>query len=64
MAQFRRFERAIGGGDVYVNVEQVTYVNTNRGDGGGTHIHFGSESSGVVVAGVPEDIMKALGATT
>lgn len=64
MAQFRRFERAIGGGDVYVNVEQVTYVNTNRGDGGGTHIHFGSESSGVVVVGVPEDIMKALGATT
>jgi|GEM_PF-4722992 len=63
MVQFRRFERAIGGGEVYVNVEQVTYVNRNRGDGGGTLIHFGSESGGVIVVGDPGDIMKVFGAT-
>jgi hypothetical protein len=56
MANFKRFDRA-SGGDVYVNVELVTYVSLGRT--GGTTIHFDHENN-VVVLGHPKDVVDRL----
>jgi hypothetical protein len=56
LANFKRFDRA-SGGDVYVNVELVTYVSLGRA--GGTTIHFDRENN-VVVHGQPRDVLDQL----
>lgn len=59
MANFKLFDRMVGEGTVFVNVDLVTYVTAGRETRGGTLIHFDHENA-VLVQGDPEDVMDKL----
>ena len=59
MANFKKLARSVGGREVYVNVEQVTYVTQGR-EAGRTLIQFGPEGSSVLVEGDAKDVMDIL----
>lgn len=65
MAKFERLIGARTGEEVYVNVDQVTYISRSHRDEGQpdddlTFIHFASDH-GVQVNGAPEDVMDIIG---